>query len=81
MTTAAAIGLVLDCHDPDALASFWAAALGYTQLGTAENYAMLVPNDGPGPKLLLQRVPENKQLKNRCTWTSRPTTSKPSPPP
>ena len=27
---AATLGLVLDCADPDALARFWAAAIGYT---------------------------------------------------
>ena len=32
---AAQIGLVLDCTDPDALAGFWSAALGYTVLGGA----------------------------------------------
>jgi hypothetical protein len=30
---AATIGLVLDCADPDRLAAFWSAALGYTTLG------------------------------------------------
>ena len=59
------IGLVLDCRDPDALATFWAAALDYVHLGTADNHAMLIPDDRPGPKLLLQRVPELKAAKNR----------------
>jgi predicted enzyme related to lactoylglutathione lyase len=59
------IGLVLDCHDPDALASFWSAALGYKHVGSAGNYAMLVAEDGDSPKLLLQKVPEAKTVKNR----------------
>jgi hypothetical protein len=59
------MGLVLDCQDPDTLADFWSAALDYTHLGTAENYAMLIPNGRPGPKLLLQRVAEPKTGKNR----------------
>jgi hypothetical protein len=59
------IGLVLDCHDPEALAEFWSEALGYTTLGGAGNYVMLVDGDGQGPKLLLQRVPEPKPGKNR----------------
>ena len=59
------MGLVLDCHDPEALAPFWAAALGYVPLGTVENYVLLVPDSRPGPKLLLQRVPEEKSGKNR----------------
>ncbi len=65
MSESATIGLVLDCRDPEALAPFWAAALRYTHLGSLDNYAMLVPAAGPGPKLLLQRVPENKASKNR----------------
>ena len=59
------LGLVLDCDDPERLAPFWAAALHYTILGGAGNYTMLVPEDGVGPQLLLQRVPEAKAAKNR----------------
>jgi predicted enzyme related to lactoylglutathione lyase len=62
---AATIGLVLDCTDPDALAGFWSEALGYTNLGGAGNYVMLVDPDGVKPKLLLQAVPETKTAKNR----------------
>jgi predicted enzyme related to lactoylglutathione lyase len=59
------MGLVLDCHDPEALAPFWATALDYVTLGAVENYVLLVPDARPGPKLLLQRVPEDKSGKNR----------------
>ncbi|HEX6493646.1 MAG TPA: VOC family protein [Candidatus Dormibacteraeota bacterium] len=59
------LGLVLDCTDPVALAPFWAAALEYRFLGAVENYALLVPDGRPGPKLLLQKVPETKSGKNR----------------
>jgi predicted enzyme related to lactoylglutathione lyase len=59
------IGLVLDCADPERLAAFWAPALDYVSLGTAGAYAVLVPDARPGPKLLLQRVPEPKVAKNR----------------
>jgi predicted enzyme related to lactoylglutathione lyase len=58
-------GLVLDCADPDALADFWAGALGYVTLGAAGSYVLLVAADGSQPKLLLQRVPEAKTVKNR----------------
>jgi predicted enzyme related to lactoylglutathione lyase len=61
----ATIGLVLDCTDPDALARFWSAALGYTNVGSAGNYVMLVDADGVRPKLLLQAVTEPKTAKNR----------------
>jgi predicted enzyme related to lactoylglutathione lyase len=59
------IGLVLDCNDPQRLAEFWAPALGYVSLGDVGSYGVLVPNGKPGPKLLLQKVPEAKMVKNR----------------
>jgi predicted enzyme related to lactoylglutathione lyase len=59
------IGLVLDCADPHRLAEFWAPALDYVNLGTMGAYAVLLPNGRPGPKLLLQQVPEPKTVKNR----------------
>ncbi|HKA84033.1 MAG TPA: VOC family protein [Acidimicrobiales bacterium] len=59
------IGLVLDCADPQRLAEFWAPALGYANLGMVGSYALLLPDGRPGPKLLLQRVPEPKSAKNR----------------
>jgi predicted enzyme related to lactoylglutathione lyase len=58
-------GLVLDCADADRMASFWAAALGYQNLGSAGAYVALYPRSGGGPKLLLQRVDEPKTVKNR----------------
>jgi predicted enzyme related to lactoylglutathione lyase len=66
MGSTAKIGLVLDCHDPDRLATFWAAALGYQTLGAAGAYTLLMPPEGEaGPQLLLQHVPENKTAKLR----------------
>lgn len=59
------IGLVLDCHEPAALAEFWSAALDYVNVGDVGAYVVLLPNGRPGPKLLLQRVPEPKAVKNR----------------
>ena len=65
MTDDRRLGLVLDCLDPQALAPFWAAALGYDVIADVDNYVMLLPANKPGPKLLLQRVPEQKTTKNR----------------
>ena len=65
MTPPAVIGLVLDCRDPVKLAEFWAAALDYVSVGSAGNYVALFPNGRPGPKLLVQQVPEPKTVKNR----------------
>jgi predicted enzyme related to lactoylglutathione lyase len=62
----AQLGLVLDCHDPEALAPFWSRALGYDVIGSAGTYVLLLPAGGEaGPQLLLQRVPEPKRAKNR----------------
>ncbi len=65
MTEDANIELVLDCADPEALAAFWAPALGYVNLGAAGAYVALFPDGSPGPKMLLQRVDEPKSVKNR----------------
>jgi predicted enzyme related to lactoylglutathione lyase len=63
--TERALGLVVDCADPRKLADFWAPALGYTNVGAAGNYVLLMPSDPGRPKLLLQAVPEAKVTKNR----------------
>jgi len=57
--------MVLDCVDPNRLAQFWSAALGYVNVGSAGAYAALYPPEGSGPKLLQQRVAEPKTDKNR----------------
>jgi predicted enzyme related to lactoylglutathione lyase len=59
------IGLVLDCADPDNLATFWAGALGLERLGNAGPYVLLAPPTKTLPNLLLQRVDEPKRVKNR----------------
>jgi predicted enzyme related to lactoylglutathione lyase len=59
------LSLVLDCLDPSTLAPFWAATLGYDVIADVGNYVMLLPADKAGPKLLIQRVPEQKTVKNR----------------
>ncbi len=62
---ASKLGLVLDCTDPDRLAPFWSAALGYTTIGAEGSYVLLLDEAGERPKLLLQRVSEVKAGKNR----------------
>jgi len=62
---AAKLGLVVDCADPDKLAEFWSAAIGYTPLGGVGSYVLLIDESGQQPKLLLQRVEEPKVGKNR----------------
>jgi len=56
----------IDCLDPFALAPFWEAALGYNRAeGDGHPYLNLLPPDGDGPVVFLQRVPEGKGPKNR----------------
>ena len=71
MGTAANIDIVIDCADPDALAEFWAAALGYRKIGRFDEYFVLMPNDAGHPPLLLQHVPEGKEGKNRLHFDVR----------
>ena len=59
------VGLVLDCAEPDQLATFWAQALDYEIVGGAGAYVMLLPKEPGAPQLLLQRVAEAKSAKNR----------------
>jgi len=56
---------VLDCADADALADFWAAALGFTRGRFRPPYVRLRDPHGRWPDLLLQQVPEPKAGKNR----------------
>ena len=57
--------VTVDCVDPLAQATFWAAVTGYAQDPevTGDDALLLPPGDGPG--ILFQRVPEGKTVKNR----------------
>jgi predicted enzyme related to lactoylglutathione lyase len=57
--------LTLDSSDPEPLAKFWAAALGYTSLGEFGVFWPLAPADDNEPPLIIQRVAEPKVGKNR----------------
>jgi predicted enzyme related to lactoylglutathione lyase len=65
--------VVIDCSDLDQSARFWSGVLGYTaSMGpsspgpaSAGSYRSLQPESGAGIDVLLQRVPEVKQEKNR----------------
>jgi predicted enzyme related to lactoylglutathione lyase len=57
--------VVIDCSDLDRSADFWTAVLGYVRSGAgAEPYQSLVPADGAGCEVLLQRVSDEKRGKN-----------------
>ena len=56
--------ITFDAHDPQRLASFWAAATGNTLAASTAFFASLDPAAG-GPMWLFLAVPENKTAKNR----------------
>jgi hypothetical protein len=57
--------VVVDCRDPETLARFWCAALGYVVHGEAEGFVGIVPAEGGGPHLDFVLVPEPRTVKNR----------------
>jgi predicted enzyme related to lactoylglutathione lyase len=65
------VDIVIDCADPEALAEFWAAALGYTKAGFFDPYFVLLPPVREHPPVMLQRVPEPKAGKARVHFDVR----------
>jgi hypothetical protein len=65
------VDIVIDCADPEALAGFWAAALGYRSVGFGDPYFLLLPAQRAYPPVILQRVPEEKQGKVRIHFDLR----------
>jgi len=66
--TLSAIGVVMDCADPVALADFWQEAIGFeVRTGNGDPYVTLSGSSLRRPlnHLTLQRVPEPKTTKNR----------------
>ncbi|HEY0533060.1 MAG TPA: VOC family protein [Actinoplanes sp.] len=60
------LAVVLDCSDLDRSAAFWCGVLGYrAEPSSPGRYQQLLPRDGNGVELLLQRVAEAKGTKNR----------------
>ena len=65
------VDIVIDCADPETLAVFWAAALGYRDVGYRDPYYLLLPAQQAFPPVILQRVPEPKQGKARIHFDLR----------
>jgi predicted enzyme related to lactoylglutathione lyase len=58
--------LVVDCHDPVALADFWSAVLGWEKRSAPdEGEIEVVDPAASAPALLFTPVPEAKTVKNR----------------
>ena len=67
----------VDTTDPQRLAPFWAAALGWRTTHDSPDEVVLEPpegspEDGVSPDLLFLRVPEDKSTKNRLHIDLRP---------
>jgi predicted enzyme related to lactoylglutathione lyase len=65
------LDIVIDCQDVETLLEFWAAALGYRQVGIKGDYGLLLPDDSSHPPVILQRVPEPKTAKTRVHFDIR----------
>src|SRR5688572_22446161 len=57
--------LVVDAVDPDRLARFWMAVLGWQPTGTYNGLVEIADPAGSRPSLVFVPVPEPKVLKNR----------------
>jgi len=68
--------ITFDCHDPQALALFWSAALGYETVNW-DNFdaALSQAADGHLPRLAFIKVPEGKTVKNRLHLDVEPSSS------
>lgn len=69
--------VVVDAHDPSALASFWEAVLGWRRTDDEPDEVALEPpvgspEEGCAPDLLFLRVPDGKVVKNRLHIDLRP---------
>ena len=66
--------VVLDCAELERAAAFWTAVLGYRRQPYGGGpYLALVPPDGRGVELLLQRTGDRKSGKNRVHLDLRTT--------
>ena len=64
-TLAMRFTFTIDSTDPERLATFWAAALGYTAVGEFGVFWPLFPVDASEPAFNIQRVSDAKVGKNR----------------
>jgi hypothetical protein len=66
--------LVIDCHDQNRVAEFWAAVLGYDIIDRGPEGEVEIGGGVPGaPTLVFVRVPEGKTVKNRIHIDVNPT--------
>src|SRR3712207_445192 len=68
--------LVVDCRDPEALAAFWSAVLGYRELSREDNAIEIGPEEGfggPAPTLVFGPVADPTPGKPRMHIDLSPT--------
>ncbi|ROO88206.1 hypothetical protein EDD29_5868 [Actinocorallia herbida] len=68
--------LILDCRDPELLAGFWCAVLGYTVLDREEGGVEIGPPEGFGgiaPTIIFSPTREPKRGRLRLHWDVSPT--------
>ncbi|MFD5247064.1 VOC family protein [Amycolatopsis sp. NPDC058340] len=70
--TGAIASVVTDALDPERLARFWAAALGWEVGARGEVFAGLRPPDGRGPWVEFLRTKEEKRHRNRLWFEIAP---------
>ncbi|MBA3420039.1 MAG: VOC family protein [Geodermatophilaceae bacterium] len=64
--------VVVDAHDPAALAGFWASALGYSVAYTLPDEVAIEAPDDTGPAIVFASVPRAKATKNRLHFELNP---------
>ena len=62
--TSKLIQVLIDCADPERLAEFWCAVLGW-QVIDRDEQDVEIGDGGAGPTILFEVVPEAKTMKNR----------------
>ena len=63
--------ITVDCADPQSMAAFWAAVLGYEIRNNDGNLSIFDPRSS-GPDIGFQQVPEPKVVKNRLHFDLLP---------
>ncbi|MCM4083035.1 VOC family protein [Paractinoplanes hotanensis] len=64
--------VVIDCADPELMAAFWSAALGY-RIFARDETGVAIRGAATSPDILFIRVPEPKPVKNRLHFDICPT--------
>lgn len=65
--------VTIDCHDLGVVASFWQQALGYRRVFEDDaEVALAATDESTTTDLLILRVPDRKQVKNRLHLDLRP---------